>query len=175
MFEVLDEACTPARATQYSAYVDLCSREEMVIGPGETKIVPLGVIIDLDKLKEELSFNYGTKSEAAEESMFKTFMSSNYLEVAIRSSLSAKYGLVIANGSGKVDLDYPKEVGVIIHNPITFKSILKMLFTFGFYKSVFKIKKGDRVAQCTLIPHNGWAMGYDTEEERTDGFGSTGK
>jgi dUTP pyrophosphatase len=168
MFEILDEVCTPARATQYSAYVDLCSKEEMVIGPGETKIVPLGVIIDLDKLKEELSFNYGTKSEAAEESMFKTFMSSNYLEVAIRSSLSAKYGLVIANGSGKVDLDYPKELGVIIHNPIKYSDKNSL-------EPNFLIKKGDRVAQCTLIPHNGWAMGYETEEKRTGGFGSTGK
>lgn len=168
MFEILDEDCKPARATEFSAYVDLCSREEMIICPGETKIVPLGVIIDLDKLKEELSFNYGTKNEQAEDAMFRNFMSSNYLEIAIRSSLSAKHELIIANGSGKVDLDYPEEIGIIIHNPlrVTNKNSLEPNFL---------IKKGDRVAQCTIIPHTGWAMGYETNKQRTGGFGSTGK
>lgn len=46
MFKILDEACTPKRATKYSAYVDLFAREDVVIGAGDTNIVELGVKID---------------------------------------------------------------------------------------------------------------------------------
>ncbi len=42
MFKVLDPICEPKRATKYSACVDLFAREDVVIGAGETKIVPLG-------------------------------------------------------------------------------------------------------------------------------------
>lgn len=160
MFKVLDKVCEPQRATEYSAYVDLFAREEIVINPGETKIVPLGVIIDLEKLEANIKDSYGFDLD--------DFMSSQYLEVAIRSSLSAKYGLVIANGSGKVDLDYPKEIGIIIHNP------LKPLDKHALEPN-FLIKKGDKVAQCTLVPHNGMFMGYSSKVKRTGGFGSTGK
>ena len=54
MFEVLDEVCVPQRSTKYSAYVDLFAREDVIIGAGETKIIPLGIKIDLKYLKEEL-------------------------------------------------------------------------------------------------------------------------
>ena len=39
----------------------------------------------------------------------------------------------------------------------------------------FEIKKGDKVAQCTLKEHKGYLMGYETETLRTGGFGSTDK
>ena len=47
MFKVLDEVCEPKRATKYSACVDLFAREDVIIGAGEAKIVPLGVYIVL--------------------------------------------------------------------------------------------------------------------------------
>ena len=60
MFKILDEACTPVRATKYSAAVDLRAREDVVIGAGETALIPLGVKIDFESIKKEyISDEYG--------------------------------------------------------------------------------------------------------------------
>lgn len=104
-------------------------------------------------------------------------MQKHYLEVALRSSLGVK-GLIIANGIGIIDLDYPDEIGLIVHNPNriqlsenkqTGDMWIKEL------KNDYQIKKGDKVAQCTLKEHKGYLMGYETETLRTGGFGSTDK
>jgi len=142
MFEILDEVCKPQRATKYSAYVDLFAREDVNIWAGETRIVPLGV-----KLKLDLS-KYG-----------EPFLISNYLEIALRSSLAVK-GLIIANGIGIVDLDYPDEIGLIVHNSLD---------------TSYNIKKGDKVAQCTIKEHKSYSMGYESDVVRSGGFGSTNK
>ena len=105
------------------------------------------------------------------------FLKSHYLEVALRSSLGVK-GLIIANGIGIIDLDYPDEIGLIVHNPQNIK-----LFKIGTsgemiiknFKEPFEIKKGDKVAQCTLKEHKGYLMGYESDAIRDGGFGSTGK
>ena len=51
MFKVLDGATAPTRATKYSAMVDLYANADVVIGAGETKIIPLGVKIDIEYIK----------------------------------------------------------------------------------------------------------------------------
>lgn len=174
MFKVLDDVCTPVRGTKYSAYVDLFAREDITIGAGETKIVKLGVELDLEKLKENWIKKSGFVFEPIEakktliEFGFNHFLKSHYLEVALRSSLGVK-GLIIANGIGIIDLDYTDEIGLIIHNPI-------IDITFNVPNgSSFKISKGDKVAQCTLKEHKGYLMGYESEVLRTGGFGSTDK
>ena len=96
MFKVLNEVCQPTRATKYSAMVDLYAREDMVIGAGETKIVPLGVKISEDGL-QKLLVNSGR------EFMDDYFKKSHYLELHPRSSLRVK-GLII--GVGVIDLDF---------------------------------------------------------------------
>jgi len=122
MFKILDECCTPKRGTKYSAYVDLFSGEDVVISAGETKVFKLGVKLDLEKLKENWIKKSGLIFEPIEakksliEFGFNHFLKSHYLEVAIRSSLSVK-GLIIANGIGIIDLDYPDEIGLIVYNP----------------------------------------------------------
>ena len=109
MFKILDEVCTPKRGTKYSAYVDLFSAEDITIGSGETKIVKLGVKIDLDKLAKTLydvSYSYILKAHnKLLQEDFHNFLQKHYLEIALRSSLGAK-GLIIANGIGVIDLDY---------------------------------------------------------------------
>ena len=97
MFKILDEVCTPKRGTKYSAYVDLFAREDCTIGVGETKIVKLGVKIDIEKIQGFCDKNWKYELDK--------FMKSHYLEVALRSSLGVK-GLIIANGIGIIDLDY---------------------------------------------------------------------
>ena len=155
MFKVLDGATAPTRATKYSAMVDLYAREDVIIGAGETKIVPLGVKIDKGSIKDSL--------EDLEH--IGGFMESHFIELHPRSSLRAK-GLII--GVGVIDLDYPDEIGLIVHNPI-------LDVSFGVYNGdAFKISKGDKVAQCTLMEHKGYLMGIESDAERSGGFGSTG-
>lgn len=179
MFKILDEMCTPKRGTKYSAYVDLFAREDVVIGAGETKIVKLGVKIDLEYLKDF----YTTQNHFLHKEDFSFFLKSHYLEVALRSSLGVK-GLIIVNGIGIIDLDYPDEIGLIVHNPLQLSSQkyeslvnggVRYLDKFYAKGKVFKISKGDKLAQCTLKEHKGYLMGYESDVVRTGGFGSTDK
>ena len=174
MFKVLDECCTPKRGTKYSAYIDLFSREDVVIGAGETKIVKLGVKLDLENMYENLYFyderydtRYDTHDCLSKEHYFKT---SHYLEVALRSSLAVK-GLIIANGIGIIDLDFDGECGLIVHNPL-FRKYLESHDELVSMKMI--IRKGDKVAQATLKEHKGYLMGYESDVIRDGGFGSTG-
>ena len=180
MFNILDEVCTPKRGTKYSAYIDLFAREDISIGAGETKIVKLGVKIDFEKLKEKILKNpidfTGLAGDftnlLSDDTIMQRALKSHYLEVALRSSLAVK-GLIIANGIGIIDLDYPDEIGLIIHNPIQ----RLQNFQGGYcevYPDIFYINKGDKVAQCTLKEHKGYLMGYESDKVRDGGFGSTG-
>ena len=159
MLKVIDGGFEPKRSTKYSAYVDLFSAEDIIIGAGETKIVKLGVKLDLEELINSNNYIYNNANH---------FLKSHYLEVALRSSLGVK-GLIIANGIGIIDLDYTDEIGLIVHNPIK-----DIAFNVPNGNS-FKISKGDKVAQCTLKEHKGWLMGYESSELRLGGFGSTDK
>jgi len=38
----------------------------------------------------------------------------------------------------------------------------------------FQIKKGDKIAQITLLEHKSYLFGIDTKEEPKGGFGNTG-
>jgi len=169
MFEVLDGATAPTRATKYSAMVDLYAREDVIIGAGETKIVPLGIKIHIDgvdayHIKLGGGLNPRTTCVTDKEAI-NIFKSTHYLELHPRSSLRAK-GLIV--GVGICDLDYPDEIGLIVHNPV-------IDVTFGVYNgSRFVIKKGDKIAQCTLKEHKGYLLGIESDTERSGGFGSTG-
>lgn len=171
MFKVLDPICQPTRATKYSAMVDLYARKDVVIGAGETKIVPLGVKIDKGSIKDSLE----------DWEHIGGFMESHYLELHPRSSLRAK-GLII--GVGVIDLDYPDEIGLIVHNPITDSwnenyedgtvDKITHLHDGAIGVREFTINKGDKVAQCTLKEHKGYLLGIESDAERSGGFGSTG-
>lgn len=181
MFEVLKGAKAPTRATKYSAMVDLYAREDVVIGAGETKIVPLGVKIDTHALAMKM-YEYGGMGKHLidwerdhAEFEFKT----HYLELHPRSSLRAK-GLII--GVGICDLDYPDELGLIVHNPIVGcdsyienkDGDINNDFIGANCDSYFKISKGDKIAQCTLKEHKGHLMGIESDVERKGGFGHSG-
>jgi len=55
------------------------------------------------------------------------WLKSHQLNLHIRSSLSAKYGLIIANGTGIIDLDYEDEIMICLHSPIIAVSKLTYL------------------------------------------------
>ena len=117
MFNILDEVCTPKRGTKYSAYVDLFAREDIIIRAGKTKIVKLGVKLDMDFFEsifnpDRLDFKtakvgglYSDYELRIQKHQLHNFLKSHYLEIALRSSLGVK-GLIIANGIGIIDLDY---------------------------------------------------------------------
>jgi len=165
MFKVLDKVCVPKRSTKYSAYVDLFAREKVTIGAGETKIVPLGVKIDIEMNAIDYQFNHYPKQKQT--LVKESFMKSHYLEVVLNRSLAVR-GLIIPNGIDIIDLDYFAEIGLIVHYPYS-ETIYKV------NDKKFKIKKGQKVAQCTLKEHKGYLMGYESDVVRNGGFGSTDK
>lgn len=85
-----DNAIIPQYQTEGAAGFDFHSIEDMVILPGETKIVSTGLSVEVPKGWE--------------------------LQVRCRSSIAAKTSVRLANGVGTVDSDYRGVVGVILHN-----------------------------------------------------------
>jgi len=109
---------------------------------------------------------------------FEKFKNSHYLELDPRSSLRKK-GLIV--GVGKIDLDYPDEIKMIIHNPTKPYVITTSYYNgegtkrgYVAHTDKFVIKKGDKIGQITLLEHKSYLFGIQTEDERTGGFGSTG-
>jgi len=163
MFKVLDEVCKPTRGTRFSAAVDLRSREDIVVGAGETKLIPLGVKIDMEHIEDIFDFNADKVINFAKE---------HYLQLMLRSGLGKK-GLILPNGVGVIDLDYKDEIMMIVHNPVV--DIDEIGVRFGSEnRPEINIKKGDRVGQITLLEHKSYLFGIDTDEVRSGGFGSTG-
>lgn len=171
MFKVLDKMCTPNRGTKYSAYVDLFASQDVIICAGETKVIPLGVKINIDgNMTRKLEVGIGLFGMETFQERVDSFKKSHYLEVALKSSLAVE-GLIIANGIGIIDLGYPDEIGLIVHNPIT--DSWNQNFEDGTVDKIthlhdgasgigyFKFKKGDKVAQCTLKEHKSYLIGYE--------------
>ena len=159
MFKILDEVCTPTMGSKYSAAIDLYARENIVIGAGETVLVPLGVCLEYDKFPIYLKNN----------------LNKFYLQLEPRSSLRAK-GLIA--GTGIIDIDYKDEIKIILHKPINKGDDFETsghLIGFNDEDFGYKVKKGDKIAQILLKEHKTYLMGFDTQEERNGGFGSTGK
>ena len=153
MFEILNEKCAPMKATKYSACVDLRANANMSIDVGETKLIPLGIKIDLVKLREnweELDIGFGDNS-------WHDFLLDHFFALFIRSGITKN--LIIKNGVGVIDLDFPDEMMIRVYN--------------DGMKSV-DVCIGDRVAQGTIINHLGRLMGYETDTVRLSGLGSTG-
>lgn len=155
MFKKLNEdAILPKAQTKYSAGYDVFANVDIKIEAGQTKIVPLGIALDVENIQDYQGKN----------------LSSVYISLHLRSGFGAK-GLVIPNGVGIIDIDYTKEIGQIIHNPLTDSA--------GYENVDFNIKKGDRVGQLIFNTHYGFdILGEDfrdVENERVGGFGSTNK
>ena len=174
MFKVLKDGCTPVRGSKYSACVDLFSSEDVVIGAGKTKVIGLGVAIDLDNFRKEVFKSLDSAVSyfpiEKQDSIFNRYLSSHYLQVALRSSLG-KDGLIMPNGVGIIDMDYRDEIKIIIHNPLAQPwTDIEGNITIGKY---FKISKGDRIAQITLLEHKSYLFGIESDVIRDGGLGST--
>lgn len=85
-------AVVPTYGTEYSAGADLyaCIEEEITLAPGETKLIPTGIAM-------EIPVGYAGLIYA-------------------RSGLASKKGLAPANKVGVIDADYRGEVMVALYN-----------------------------------------------------------
>ncbi len=93
-FQKLHEgAVLPVRATRESAGADLCACLDapVVIAPGETAMIPLGLKCQPDPAEMALL-------------------------IFPRSGLASKHGITLANAVGVVDTDYRGEWHVPLHN-----------------------------------------------------------
>ena len=78
---------------------------------------------------------------------------------------------------GQIDLDYPDEIGIILHKPIA-KDCFYYQGNFDIALDHWQdthIKAGDRIAQITLVEHKSYLFNIESEEERVGGYGSTNK
>ena len=81
----------PSRGTKHSAGYDLRICENVVLEPGERKLVPTGLTAYMQYDEE--------------------------LQIRVRSSLANKKGLVVLNAPGTIDADYyPNHIQIILAN-----------------------------------------------------------
>jgi len=83
-------AQVPVYATAGAAGCDLCSTENVTVGPLATALVPTGIFLEVPMGFEA--------------------------QIRTRSGLALKQGLVVLNSPGTIDSDYRGEVKVIIYN-----------------------------------------------------------
>jgi len=178
--KIREDAILPTRGSKYSACVDVYANEDVVIGAGGTKVIGLGICIDLDKLSKQLyEVSYSYLLQSRNEVLineFDNFLNSHYLQLMLRSSLGKK-GLILPNGVGVIDLDYKDEIKMIIHNPTQEQQLYadaSGAICGSSTNPPCKITKGDRIGQITLLGHKSYLFGIESEDERDGGFGSTG-
>ena len=139
-FEKIDENVSlPFYANETDAGMDIISNEDVLIAPGETKVIKTG-------LKMAIPEGYE-------------------IQVRPRSGCSSKTLIRISNAPGTIDAGYRDEIGIIVQN--TSKDYywddndnirrLKMdennIYTIddkGNKNGWYKVRKGDRIAQIVL-------------------------
>ncbi|GAE90076.1 dUTP diphosphatase [Acetivibrio straminisolvens] len=162
--EVFVEICRegaviPKYAKQWDAGMDICAAEDVIIRPGETVIIPTG-------LKMAIPEGYE-------------------IQVRPRSGVSLNTPLRLSNSPGTIDSGYRDEIGIIVTN--TSAALCNKETSFDEYtidskgnkQGVYKIRKGDRVAQIVLqqVPRIQFKVVDSVKEigsNRGGGFGSTG-
>lgn len=125
--------------TSMSAGLDVVSTKDVILQPNKVEAVPTGLFIK----------DYDLEANMLGE-----------IQVRARSSMAYKHNVILANGVGTIDLDYPKEIGVLLLNLGT---------------EPYTVKAGDRIAQLVLAGVE-YLSGDGIEirgVDRIAGFGST--
>jgi dUTP pyrophosphatase len=150
-------AVLPAYAKPGDAGMDVCAAEDVLIRPGETVIIPTGLKLAIPEGYE--------------------------IQVRPRSGISYKTPLRISNSPGTIDSGYRDELGIIITNtsPVCCCGDEEIIGidSPGNGGGVYRIKKGDRIAQIVLqiVPRMKLAVVESVRNigsDRGGGFGSTG-
>lgn len=125
----------PTIGTELSAGHDFYLPEEVVIHPGEVVIVPTGITAWMPP--------------------------DEVLEIHIRSSLTVKKNIRLANCVGIIDADYyGNNIGAVLEN---------------FGKETVVLEKGSRVMQGIFHKYLRSSNSEIINKERTGGYGSTGE
>lgn len=132
-----DDVILPERSTSGSAGYDFFSTEDVIIPPHKS-----------------VKINTGVKAY---------MLSSESLEIYIRSSMAIKRNLMLTNQVALIDSDY-------YGNPENDGAIVIGLYNFG--DEPQEIKKGDKIAQGVFRPYLN--TGDEPTEARSGGIGSTG-
>jgi dUTP pyrophosphatase len=128
--------------TALSAGLDVITTKDITLPPLEVIAVPTGLWIE---------------SYDLENSML------GEIQVRLRSSLAYKNKVILANGVGTIDLDYPDEIKLLLLN---------------LGKEPLQLTQGDRIGQLVLNSNLDYLLGNNISvsgEVRTGGLGSTGK
>lgn len=150
-------AILPSYARPGDAGMDVCAAEDITIKPGETVIIPTGLKLAIPEGYE--------------------------IQIRPRSGISFKTPLRLPNSPGTIDCGYRDELGIIMTNTSETcgynDETMLTIDTKGNKKGIYKIRKGDRVAQMVLqevprmkltVVESVGTIGSD----RGGGFGSTG-
>jgi len=157
------DAVVPKYAKEGDSGFDLVAVEDVIIEPGETKVIPTGLAFDIPKGYE--------------------------IQVRPRSGVTAKTKLRVAFGT--VDSGYRGEVGVTVDNikQHAEMAVIRGYVTdienaevTGLYlkheDGSYFIRKGDRIAQAVIVPI--FRTNFDVVDELSEtdrgaaGYGSTG-
>lgn len=163
------DATVPVYATEGAAGFDLVAVEDVIIPPGETKLIRTGLAFEIPQGYE--------------------------MQIRPRSGISLRTKLRIANAPGTIDSDYRGEVGVIVENTHSGRYPDGAVRRYGFHVDgspargkftdgspirygSYIIRAGDRIAQAVIAPvvrANFVEAGELTVTKRgAGGFGSTG-
>lgn len=153
------DARLPSYARRGDAGMDITAAEEVVLAPGETRLVPTGIKVAIPQGYE--------------------------LQVRPRSGISLNTPLRIPNSPGTIDSGFRDEVQILMTNGSSMAGQDSLpvpdlkITSKGNRKGTYVISKGDRIAQLVLhrVPSVLWEMVDSVENEGVDragGFGSTG-
>mgnify|MGYP006286909435 CR=1 FL=1 len=159
--EVFVEACRedvklPSYAKHGDSGMDVYSAEEVLINPSETVIVPSGIKLALPEGYE--------------------------IQVRPRSGISFNTPLRLSNSPGTIDSGYRDELGILITNTSLKEEKNYEIFSLeskGNKNGIYKINKGDRIAQIVLqkVPVMKLTLVDNVKKignDRGGGIGSTG-
>lgn len=93
----------PQRKTKQSAGYDIESAVNVVINPGETKLIPTGIKVYMDE--------------------------NEWLGIYIRSSIAVKYGIILANSVAVIDSDYYNNPDNEGHLMLPIRNVSRMPYT----------------------------------------------
>ena len=152
--ETLDsDVLVPFYAHSFDAGMDIRSNEEILIYPGETKIIKTGFKLSIPKGYE--------------------------VQIRPRSGLSYNTPLIIPNSPGTIDSGYKDEIGVIMRNTSRKGKEIYSISEKGYKEGIYKINKGDRIAQMILnkIETIEFELTTDIDKDKNNrggGFGHSG-
>lgn len=167
------DVALPVRKTQYSAGYDLAAAEDYII-PSLWQMVAeakeVWPVSDDEFITMELLSKF-TKQSGFKPTLVSTGIKckldpNTYLQLSVRSSLSLKHWLILANGVGIIDADY-------YNNEDNEGEIYLQLYNLSPYN--VQIKKGEMIGQGVILPYYTVTEGEDSAGfVRTGGLGSTG-